>query len=207
MGDTFGDGDRDENPVHQVCLDDFYMDRHEVTRSEYQLVTGLKPIKYKACDSCPANGVSWFEAKDYCDQVGKRLPTEAEWEYAARSGGRKVKYATPNGQLSEELANYNSDKIMPVESYPPNPLGLYDMSGNVWEWVNDRYNVRYYMDSPTNNPEGPSEGYKESRVLRGGSWRPPPHWVRSSELRVTDRYCYNSKMHNRFNGFRCAESK
>ena len=99
MGDTFGDGEADEQPVHNVCVDDFYMGKYEVTQKEWVSVMGDNPSKFKGCDTCPVETVSWDDVQEYIRKLNSkrgqryRLPTEAEWEYAARSGGRREKFA------------------------------------------------------------------------------------------------------------------
>lgn len=170
MGDTFGGGDDDEKPVHDVCLDDFRMDKHEVTQSEFESLMGTNPSANKDCPDCPVESVTWFEAKEYCAKAGKRLPTEAEWEYSARDGGKKVIYGTGKNEISKGEANFNSRGTKPVGSYSPNALGLHDMAGNVWEWVSDWYYDDYeaYKSATTANPHGPSNGIY--RITRGGSW-------------------------------------
>ncbi|MBI5747219.1 MAG: formylglycine-generating enzyme family protein [Nitrospirae bacterium] len=189
MGDTFGDGNSDESPVHNVCLDDFYIGEHEVTQGEWQEIMGDNPSFFKGCDYCPVEWVSWNDTQGFIERLNKkrgknyRLPTEAEWEYAARSGGKKERYS---GTSSEsELGNYawynnNSEfKTHPVKQKRPNSLGLYDMSGNVWEWVSDWYDEGYYKNSPKDNPKGPSTG--KYRVLRGGSWGSGPGLIRVAD--------------------------
>ncbi|MFC1652199.1 formylglycine-generating enzyme family protein [Planctomycetota bacterium] len=172
----------DHQPAHHVELSDFYMDRYEVTNGEYhgfcQATERKLPEfwgmeRYRsglAYPQHPVIGISWSDAAAYSQWSGKRLPTEAEWEYAARGGlvGKKF----PHGDvLSPEHGNYTqSQKDGPVEvgTYAPNGFGLFDMQGNVLEWVHDRYSDSYYEQSPTQNPMGPSKG--RFRVIRGGGW-------------------------------------
>ena len=209
MGDTFGDGDNDENPVHEVCVNDFYMGEHEVTQKEWKEVMGNNPSGFKDCGGdCPVESVSWNDVQQYIrklnDKTGMkyRLPTEAEWEYAARGGGRKEKYAGTNKK--SDLGDYawyednSGRKTHPVKAKQPNSLGPYDMSGNVWEWVSDWYDKNYYRNSPKDNPIGPASG--KYKVLRGGSWGSGPLY-----LRATSRA--RSKPDERYNGdgFRIAQ--
>jgi formylglycine-generating enzyme required for sulfatase activity len=176
MGDTFGDGESDEKPVHEVCVDDFYIGKYEVTQGQWKAIMGNNPSSFSSCgDNCPVEQVSWNDAQDFINRLNQKtgknykLPTEAEWEYAAKSGGKSEKYSGGNDIDSVAWYDKNSgSKTHPVGTKQPNGLGLYDMSGNVWEWVNDWYDKDYYKNSPKDNPKGPGSG--TNRVLRGGSW-------------------------------------
>lgn len=200
MGDNFNEGTSGEKPVHKVCLNDFFMDRYEVTQNAYQSVTGNNPSAFSSCGGdCPVENVSWDDSNSYCSQVGKRLPTEAEWEYAAREAGRVVRYGTGKDDISCSDANYSGCAgytTVRVGSYAPNALGLYDMAGNVWEWVNDWYGDSYYGSSPVDNPQGPSSG--PEHVLRGDSWR-----LLGGYPRVSKRD-YGPAGNGDSGGFRCA---
>ncbi len=179
MGDTFGDGKEDEKPVHEVCLDDYYIGKYPVTQEQWQKVMGGNPSSSSQCGrNCPVDGVSWNDVQKFIkklnQQSGKnyRMPTEAEWEYAARSGGKNEKWAGTNSESGlgdYAWFNMNSDnQLHPVGRKKPNSLGIYDMNGNIWEWCQDWYDTYYYKESPKNNPQGPASG--TARVVRGGSW-------------------------------------
>ncbi|MBI3813805.1 MAG: formylglycine-generating enzyme family protein, partial [Nitrospinae bacterium] len=198
MGDTFGDGDSDEKPVHEVCVDDFYMGKYEVTQRQWTGIMGSNPSYFKNCDDCPVEQVSWDDIQEYINKLNQktgnkyRLPTEAEWEYAARSGGRSEKYSGGNNIDSVGWYDKNSgSKTHPVGQKEANGLGLYDMTGNVWEWCSDWYADDYYRKSPKNNPRGADSG--QYRVLRGGSWNYGPRFLRASDrdgFVPTGRYSY-----------------
>lgn len=176
MGDTFGDGQVSEKPVHDVCVNDFYVGRYEVTQRQWVEVMGTNQFDLKCCEHWPVYKVSWNDVQNFIrslnQKTGKnyRLPTEAEWEYAARSGGKREKFAgTSSDREVGEYAWYflNSvDSPHPVGQKKPNELGLYDMSGNAWEWAQDWFDLSYYSNSPKDNPKGPLRG--QERVLRGG---------------------------------------
>ena len=168
-------GKRDEKPEHEVCVDDFWMGKYEVTQKQWKKVTGRNPAQFKKGDSYPVEKVSWNDVQDYLRQLNAKrgkgfgLPSEAEWEYAARSGGRQETYA--GGENIDAVAWYTNNSgqsTHPVGQKQPNGLGLYDMSGNVWEWCQDWSDKDYYANSPKYNPQGPSNG--SSRVFRGGGW-------------------------------------
>jgi len=181
------DNQEDEKPEHQVYIDAFYMDKYEVTVAQYQRFLNAtqrsNPANWSEQTQNPTHpvvSVSWEDAKAYAQWAGKRLPTEAEWEYAARGGntgiGGKPKYKYPWGDVANhDRANYSGkegkdqwDRTSPVGSFAANGYGLYDMAGNVWEWCADWYDANYYAQSPERNPRGPSNA--QYRVLRGGAW-------------------------------------
>ena len=174
MGDNFGDGYVDEKPLHEVCLDDFYIGKYEVTWGEYEKVIGPHLPHIKKGDNYPVAQVSWFDAQDFIrllnDKTSEnfRMPTEAEWEYAARSRGKNEKY--PGSDSPLEVAWYEDNSELythPVGEKVANELGLHDMSGNVREWCQDWYYSGYYKSSPRINPTRNVSG-SGRRVLRGG---------------------------------------
>ena len=209
-------------PVHTVELDAFYMDVYEVTvgqfrefvnQSGYQWgdewTTWNDVAKYSPGDEYPMIYVSWNDARAYAKWVGKRLPTEAEWEYAARGGLAGKRYPWGDDEkVARDHANYEgtggkdvwegwpNGGTAPVGSFEANGYGLYDMAGNVWEWCQDWYDKDYYNNSPTKNPPGPDTG--SSRVLRGGSWD-----GHSNLLRVAYRSSYGPVNRLANFGFRC----
>jgi len=161
-------------PEHPVYLDAFMMDIYEVTNERLEKVMPdhqLRRSLSSSCDNCPVTKITWYEAVDYCHLIGKVLPSEAQWEKAA---------GTPNGcefpwgpdfDTKKKQAHGGlelKDKASPVGSYPPNKFGIYDMGGNVWEWVADWYSPQYYFMEPLYNPKGPSRGVM--KVRRGGAW-------------------------------------
>jgi len=191
MGDVFGDGEEDERPVHQVCLSDYYIGRFEVTQAQWVKVMGKNPSSNRDCGpECPVDSVSWNDVQQFIERLNKqsgkkfRLPTEAEWEYAARSGGKDQKWAGTNDkERLGEFAWYsdNAGTVMhPVGKKKPNGLGIYDMSGNATEWCLDWYDRDYYKNSPKDNPSGPPAGQR--RVIRGG------YYEDAGSVRTTKRF-------------------
>ncbi len=183
QGGTFQMGSDDENasddekPAHTVTVDSFYIGKYPVTQKQWRDVMGNNPSYFEDCDDCPIEHVSWNDVQDFLKKLngmtGKnyRLPTEAEWEFAARGGTKSNNYLYSGSNDLDEVAWYcnNSDrKTHPVGQKKPNELGIYDMSGNVYEWCNDWYDYLYYKTSPVLNPKGPEKG--DARVVRGGCW-------------------------------------
>jgi formylglycine-generating enzyme len=199
-------GGQDERPVHEVFLDDFYIGKFEVTQAQWYKILAKDPSQryFPGCDSCPVERVTWdqveefLEKLDECTGMNYRLPTEAEWEYAARGGqfSRGYKYSGGNGLDSVAWYDANSNnKAYPGGKKKPNELGIYDMSGNIYEWCLDWYSADYYAVSPAENPTGPIEGTK--RVIRGGSW-----FFDRSGLRVADREGAVPDLRYGYTGFR-----
>ena len=208
MGDLHGDGSPDERPAHEVCVDDFYLGKYEVTQGEWQKLMGENPAHFARCgERCPVETVDLHDIDRFLQALNKttgkkyRLPSEAEWEYAARSGGKKEKWAgTGNDKALKDFAVHMANsrgKPRPVGKKRPNVLGLYDMSGNVWEWVNDNYDGGYYARSPRRNPTGPGMG--NSYVQRGGAWDSQPF-----DLRTTRRIRGKDGIRSINTGFRVA---
>jgi formylglycine-generating enzyme required for sulfatase activity len=175
MGSNYSSSD--EKPMHEVTLNDFYIGKYEVTQKLWQQVTGYSPSHFEGCPECPVENVSWNDVQVFISKLNQqtkleyRLPTEAEWEYVARGGldDTPSTYSGSNtiGDVAWYLTN-SSRKTHPVGLKQPNEKGVYDMSGNVWEWCSDWYDRSYYVNCPQNNPQGPSKG--TLRVLRGGGW-------------------------------------
>nr|VFK56356.1 MAG: Formylglycine-generating enzyme, required for sulfatase activity, contains SUMF1/FGE domain [Candidatus Kentron sp. TUN]VFK62632.1 MAG: Formylglycine-generating enzyme, required for sulfatase activity, contains SUMF1/FGE domain [Candidatus Kentron sp. TUN] len=196
------DGDSEEKPVHEVCVDGFWLGKTEVTQRQWRTVMGDNPSHFKG-DNRPVETVSWNDTQEFIRKLNTRsqsryrLATEAEWEYACRSGGKIQKYCGGDNLDSVGWYNRNSaNRTHPVAQKSPNGLGLYDMSGNVWEWVQDKYDSDYYANAPRNNPQGPSSG--ALRVLRGGSWL-----TYSSFVRAAIREAHKSGNSRYIRGFRC----
>jgi formylglycine-generating enzyme len=178
MGDTFGDGiPAIEKPVHEVTLSDFYLGKYPVTQGQWKDVMGNNPSAFQNGDNYPVEQINWDDAQEFIRKLNQltgkmfRLPTEAEWEYAARSGGKKEKWAGTSDE--SELMKYAwyrrnaRKKTHPVGRKKPNGLGLYDMIGNVSEWVEDAFKEEAYRLHSRNNPVIP---FGVFRVLRGGGW-------------------------------------
>jgi energy-coupling factor transporter ATP-binding protein EcfA2 len=197
MGCSPGDTEcgSNEQPPHTVQISKgFVIGQTEVTQAAYEKVMKTNPSYFKGPDR-PVDQVPWKDAHDYCVAVGMRLPTEAEWEYAARAGSKQARY----GNL-DQIAWYGlgiSQGPQPVAAKDPNQWGLYDMLGNVWEWTNDNYDADYYRTSPKFDPQGPTHG--DFKVVRGGSWV-----VISQLARVSDRLRYVPSFRSYSIGFRCA---
>ncbi len=198
-GGTMFDGKLAER-VHRVSVSSFYIDKYEVTQADYEKVMGKNPSLFKNPDA-PVENVTWYEANEYAKKIGKRLPTEAEWEYAARGGNKSMGYEYSGGNKLSELAWFDENSIQstqPVGKKKPNELGIFDLSGNVWEWCCDWYGRDYYYSSPENNPTGPDSGTE--RVKRGGSWILP-----FICCRVTFRLSNDPTDSSKDIGFRCAK--
>ncbi|HIK57944.1 MAG TPA: hypothetical protein EYF96_02500 [Nitrospinaceae bacterium] len=212
-------GAESERPIHEVCLKPFKMDKYEVNQSFFQATMGHNPSMFKGAD-LPAEMVTWHEAAEYCEKNNKRLPTEAEWEYAARGGtssdfywGSKFDASKTNFCDSTCILNIRnrslSDKFpntAPVGSFPVNPFGLHDIAGNVNEWVSDWFEIRYYKNSPKDNPLGPERtnpserrGGGTQKIYRGGSWRSD-----ADSQRPAWRKGFETDYRLEGTGFRCA---
>jgi len=172
----------DESPAKKVKITKaFCLDKTEVTQAQYKKVTGENPSDNKDCGAdCPAETVSWEAADAYCKKAGKRLPTEAEWEYAARAGADSVYYwgdsFDENYAWSEDNSNNSLQKAGQKEA---NAFGLYDTVGNVWEWTQDCYDDKWYSKMPDADPVNKADKC-DSHVLRGGSWNDTDSWLRAS---------------------------
>jgi len=194
-------GEDDESPVHEVCFQDpYWIDVYEVTNEQYGSTNPFLDCNvYSSEPQQPVNCVTWNEAAAFCEGRGARLPTEAEWEYAARGPDMLV---YPWGNEFEPLSvvygknSNNRTALVGSRENGVSWVGAYDMSGNVWEWVSDWYAPAYYSDSPSENPQGPEDG--TNRVLRGGSGS-----ADSFSLRSANRYGNGPAIGYGYIGFRC----
>lgn len=206
--------DKNESPQREVAINyEFYLGKYEVTQEEYQKVTGNNPSDFKNCPRCPVEMVSWNDAKEFIAKLNAqndgyeyRLPTEAEWEYAARAGTNTAFSIGDGNNLSSEFANFDGNhpfknaskgkylqRTMPVSSYPPNPWGLFDMNGNVWEWCEDNYQ-NSYENLATDGSANTTAGNPSQKITRGGAWINIGNGVRSAVrlgLLETTRLGYN----------------
>jgi len=222
----------DQEPIHDVSLASYYIDAYEVTNSQFVVFLNEKDNqeqngstwldendldirirmengKYvvdEGFEEHPIVEVTWYGAQAYCEWTGSRLPTEAEWEKAARGGliGKLFPWGDDAPSCEQDSVNGAQSSLCPPEtvlvgSYSPNGFGIYDMAGNVWEWVYDWYSEDYYGSSPLNNPKGPADG--TMKVLRGGSWNAEPYF-----LRVAEREYLTPEESDDFIGFRCART-
>lgn len=224
------DGEKNEKPAHEVTVGDFYISAYEVTQGQWVDVMGENPVmedsSYGVGEDYPVFLVSWTDAVKFCNTLseregltpsytgsstsptcdftsnGYRLPTEAEWEYAARGGSESEGFLYSGSNDVDEVAWYslNSDGAShPVGTKKPNELGIYDMSGNLWEWCWDYYDAKFYESSPTDYPTGPEKG--TYRVLRGGS-----RAIVEKSNRVYFRY-YGAHRSDDSTGFRVVRTK
>ena len=221
-------GDTDEEPVHEVTLSAYSIDRYEVTARDFaeflnahpdeaeryiEMGTAVTIEKSKGVyrsrpglEKHPVNRVSWFGADAFCRSLGKRLPTEAEWEKAARGTDERI---FPWGDefphndfvtFRRKFSKFGFDAMKPVDALPEgkSPYGVYHMAGNVWEWVADWYEDSYYEHSPQQDPQGPETGI--SKVLRGGNW-----YYKAYYMRTTYRFNEHPDAFKVWQGFRCAQ--
>jgi formylglycine-generating enzyme required for sulfatase activity len=213
MGSTTGDAD--EQPVHQVYVNAFLMDVHQVSVKHYarfleathhEVPPDWSIMNRPQHQDRPVANVDWADADAYCKWAGKRLPTEAEWEKAARGTDARI-YPWGN-ELPTQARATSGKEIWSSHTAPSSvgmleegksPYGIYDMSGNVWEWVSDWYDQDYYKNSPSKNPTGPSTG--EAKVIRGGSWGSGP-----KDLRAANREVHMPSFRGYGTGFRCAKT-
>jgi formylglycine-generating enzyme required for sulfatase activity len=196
IGDQFDEGSDDEKPgwfYGDIDIQPFQMGETEVTQAQWQAIMGSNPSKFKG-DQRPVEQVSWNDIQEFIKRLnarsgkGFRLPTEAEWEYACREAGRKVRYCNGKDEPSKASINYKGSKTKPVASFAPNSLGLYDMSGNVWEWTCSEYKKSY------DGSEVKCTDSASKYTLRGGSWLDYPVGVRAAYRGTrgdpVDRYGY-----------------
>jgi len=201
------DCDDDEKPAHRVMVSDFYIGKYEVTQKEWREVMGSNPSDFENCDACPVENVSWDDIQDFLSKLnaktGKsyRLPTEAEWEYAARGGSSSRGYKYAGSNSLNEVAWYDDNsgsKTHPVGQKKANELGLYDMSGNVWEWCADDWHGSY-SGAPSTGRAWIDSPRASDRVLRGGSWG-----NNARRCRVSNRFFSTPSGRNDYLGFRLA---
>ncbi len=197
----------DEKPTHRVTLSSYYIGETEVTQQLWETVMGINPAHFKG-GTHPVEYISWNDCQEFIKKLNSltgmdfRLPTEAEWEFAARGGNKSKGHQYSGSNNLNEVAwnrNNSGNETHPVATKVPNELGIYDMSGNVWEWCQDWYQSNYSTLAQT-NPVGPASG--SYRVSRGGSW-----YLNASRCRVASRYNYTPGNRYDYLGLRLALSE
>ena len=183
QGGFFSECNADEKPPHQVAVRSFGISKYEVTQDVWEAVMGENPSHFQACPHCPVEQVSWEDVQAFLQKLNAgggryRLPSEAEWEYAARGGSQSRRHPYAGSDTLEAVANNSGDKPHPVGQKQANEVGVYDFSGNVWEWVQDCWNDSY-AGAPSNG-QAWERGDCGRRVLRGGSWADAPRYLRSA---------------------------
>lgn len=212
MGCTSEQGEeceQDEKSVRTVTISDFYISKYEVTQKEWRDIMGTNPSYFENCDNCPVESITWDDVQSFLDKLNTkypnhnyRLPTEAEWEYAARGGNKSKAYKYSGGNNIDSIAVYlfNSEySARPIGTKYSNELGIYDMSGGVYEWCSDFYTDDYSNIKNDNNPQGPDAG--SLRVFRGGSWN---DYEKNCRVTFRNALCNDCKMMTI--GFRIAAS-
>ena len=203
------DAFKDEKPAHSVTLSDYYIGETEVTQELWEAVMGSTPSSYSGYPQRPVERVSWNDCQEFITKLNQltgknfRLPTEAEWEYAARGGNKSKGYKYSGSNTIDDVAWYKDNSgngTHNVKTKLANELGIYDMSGNVWEWCQDWYDRKYYQNSLQTNPTGPSSG--SGRVIRGGSWH-----LNAKHCRVSNRSYYYPGYRNDYLCLRLALSQ
>lgn len=199
-----------ERPVHEVCISSFKMNKYEVVQANFKAAMGSNPAQYVEGE-LPVDSITWYEAETYCKKSGYRLPTEAEWEYAVRSGsttqfywgntvrGKEGNFCDKNCDLNVRVASVDDGFAVtaPVGKFPANAFGLHDMAGNLAEWTADWLDENYYRTSPRKDPTGPHP--TRAKVVRGGAWNTSAGFLRSA-----NRAAYEAEFRNPGLGFRCA---
>lgn len=197
-GNWTDDCEDDENPLHEVCLEGFWIGKYEVTQAQWQSIMGNNPSYFPKGDEYPVDSASWDDAQKFIQKLNSRspdnrfaLPSEAQWEYAARTRGKREKFAGSRSPDKVGWYGVNSGYTThPVGTKKANKIGIHDMSGNVWEWCEDNYDEKYYENSAIENPTGPDAG--DAKVLRGGS-----HGSFAKDLRTANR---NSRLSSKTHG-------
>ncbi len=196
--------ENDEKPIHNVFLNDFYISKYEVTQKQWRDVMHNNPSSFSGCDNCPVEQVSWNDVQEFIEKLNRktgknfRLPTEAEWEYAAKGGAKSSGYKYSGSNSLSNIGWYRDNsgrKTHSVGKKNANELGIFDMSGNVWEWCSDVYDNNYYANTSHINPQGLSSG--SYRVGRGGGWGSG-----NNLSRVANRRHWDSSYSSSFVGFR-----
>jgi len=198
---------RDDQPAHKIHVDAFYVDKYEVTNVEYarfvDATSAARPWHWPAGkvaqgeERWPVSNVTWTEADAYCRWAGKRLPSEAEWERAARGGLDRKRYPWGDEGARDRAHTSSATGPTAVGSFAPNAYGLHDLAGNVWEWTSDWYERDYYAVSPDRNPPGPAKG--DYKVIRGGGW------TEGAQMTAFRNYA-ETEMRTLIIGFRCART-